>query len=157
MFRLTEVNDFDTRFFSSNAVLNVLKKVDESTVEIAKIGVKYLRNLCKSSDQVEIKELCIIGFCIISQFAECRAMMHKLNVMAEIDFDVAMASPELSYAFAATCSNMSMDPESLAHSVPIYARADCHYCRASTLQLYQGARSERSLAHGAPGAHWGRH
>jgi len=109
---LTAVDDLETQDFAARGLLNVLSATTLKSAHIANQSVKYLKKLCSSSN-VQVRGLCILGYCIISQFPSARREMMRQNALSALDFEVANLDPEMSYAYASTMTNMSMEPDTM--------------------------------------------
>jgi hypothetical protein len=118
VFLLTTVNDPESKEFAVRGVLNMLSEITKANVSTACHAVKFCTNLCLAVDErggvenAQIHGLCILAFCIVSQFPAARKEMRIHESLAAINFDIVKLDPELSYAYAASICNMSLDAES---------------------------------------------
>ena len=111
LFLLTGSDDYYTKLYSSRALLNISSQLHEEDKEeemIACQAAKPLYNMC-ASDDPSVNGLCLLGFCIISQFKAAREEMRSMEVMKEVDFNIVLSDPELSYTYAATICNLLME------------------------------------------------
>jgi len=120
LFWQTTSQDPITRLNSAQAVLNILTKVNEDTVEIAQLSVRYMKSLCVTEPTNRIAVIGILAFCILSQFESCRAEIKNLDALNKLNFEIAKIDSELSYAYAATICNISQDKDALSSVVDDY-------------------------------------
>ncbi|GMH92965.1 hypothetical protein TrVE_jg7750 [Triparma verrucosa] len=111
LFLLSGENDPYSRAYATRGLLNILSQLtDESKEEeiVASSSVKPLLHLCSCED-ADVRGLCVLAFCVISQFESARDEMRSLLVLREIDSSIVLGDPELSYSYAATMCNMLAD------------------------------------------------
>ncbi|GMI12582.1 hypothetical protein TrLO_g12999 [Triparma laevis f. longispina] len=111
LFLLTGEEDPYSRAYATRGLLNILSQLTEGVKEeemVACSSVKPLLHLCSCQDP-DVRGLCILAFCVISQFKDAREEMRSLLVLREVDINIVLGDPELSYSYAVTMCNMLAD------------------------------------------------
>ena len=101
-------DDMESQEYALKGFINLLNSLNDEYHGIPNQSIRYLKRLC-SAESEQLRGLCILAFCMISQFSESRGEMRDTNAIEAINFDVAKHDPELTYTYVSTICNMAMD------------------------------------------------
>ena len=105
---LTALDDQESKENATRGVLNVLKHLEVADAPVAIQSIKFLKVLAQDKNE-RIKGLVVLAFCMISQFEDVREQMKSQKALSSIDFEVVRQDAELSYAYASTACNMTVE------------------------------------------------